>query len=77
MGGMAPLTWLAIAASGLVLGQVQNFGTDPDEKKRGEKMISQGERVVAQNEKMVKQQWIAIGIAIVALIISLFALFRH
>jgi len=75
---MAPLSWLAIVASGLVFGQLQNFGSspDPEEKKRGEKAISQGERMIAQNENVLKQNRIAIGIALLALIISLIALFR-
>jgi hypothetical protein len=63
--------WPAIAASALVFGQMQNFGAgpDPEEKKRGEKMI-------AQNKKVISQNWLVIGIAILALIISLIALFR-
>jgi len=53
---MALLTWLAIAASGLVFGQPQNFGgNDPEEKKRGEKMIAQNEKAFSQTEKMVAQ----------------------
>jgi len=88
---MAPLTWLAIAASGLVFGQLQNFGTDPEEKKRGERMLSQGERGLDQNEKMVeqqriliaqngkiiRQQWIVIAISGLVLIITLIALLRR
>ena len=56
-----------IAVASLLLGQVQNFGTDPEEKTRGEKMI-------AQNEKMLTQNRVAIGIAILALIVSLASL---
>jgi hypothetical protein len=75
---MAPVIWSAIAASGLVFGQLQNFGTGPDpgETKRGEKMISQSERMIAQNEKMLRLSRLAIGVAILALIIGLVALFR-
>jgi hypothetical protein len=59
----------AIAASTLVLGQLTNFGnaSDPEEAKRGEKMVS-------QNERMISLSKIAIGIAGLALVISLFAL---
>ena len=44
--------------------QMQNYGgsTYPEEKKRGQKMVTQG--------------WIAIGIATAALIVALIALFR-
>ena len=61
----------AIAACALVLGQTQNFGNspDPEEKKRGEQMI-------AQNKKVISQNWLVIGIAILALIISVIALIR-
>ena len=64
--------WTAIAISALVVfGQVQNFGNspDPEEKKRGDKMIAQNKKVIAQN-------WLVIGIAILALIISVIALIR-
>lgn len=63
--------WRLIAAFALVFGQLGNFGIspDPEEKKRGEKMI-------AQNEKVISQNWLVICIAILALIISLIALFR-
>ena len=70
---MPHLTWVVIAASGLLLfGQMQNFGTpppDPEEKKRAEKMLAQGEKVILQN-------WVVVGISLVALIISLIALYR-
>ena len=70
--------WSAIAASALVFGQMQNFGNapDPDETKRGEKMISQSETVITQNKKVISQNWLVIGIAILALIISVIALIR-
>lgn len=83
---MTHLAWLVIATSGVVFGQLQNFGagTDPDEKKRGEKMLSQTERGVALNEQMVKQQQTAIRIStgafivsLVSLLIALVALFHH
>ncbi len=81
---MASLIWSVLAASGLLFGQLQNFGPDPEEKKRGEKMISQSElgialneKMVALSDKMVRQQRIAIGIAILALLIGLIALFRQ
>jgi hypothetical protein len=63
--------WFTITASALVLGQMANFGSgpDPEEKKRGEQMI-------AQNQKVISQNWIVIGIAILALIISVVALVR-
>ena len=64
--------WSAFALSALpVFGQMQSFGNapDPEEKKRGEKMI-------AQNQKVISQNWLVIGIAIVALIISVIALIR-
>lgn len=67
---MAPWIWAAITASSVVFGQLQNFGTDPGEAKRGDKMISQSERMIAQNEKMLKQSRIAIRLAILALVIS-------
>jgi hypothetical protein len=73
---MAPLIWSTIAASGLLFGQLQNFGGDPEEAKRGEKMISQNERMIGQNEKSLRLSRLAIGIAMLALIISLLALFR-
>jgi hypothetical protein len=65
------MIWPTIAASTLVLSQLTNFGNapDPEEKKRGEKMM-------AQNEKVINQNWLVICIAILALIISLIALFR-
>jgi hypothetical protein len=37
---MFSLTSLAIIASGLLFGQLQSSGADPDERKRGEKMIA-------------------------------------
>jgi hypothetical protein len=82
---MGPLIWLAITASGLLFGQLQNFGTpapDPEEKKRAERALSQGETAISQNERMLKQNRTAIHIAIVALgvsvisvLISLIAIF--
>jgi hypothetical protein len=70
---MGPLTWLAITASSLAFGQLSNFGTgpDPEEKKRGEKALSQGDTVISQNEQMLKQNRVAIRIALIALAISL------
>jgi hypothetical protein len=56
---MALWVWSVIASSDLLFGQLQNFGTDPEEKKRGEKMISQSEKGIALNENMVKQQRIS------------------
>lgn len=83
---MALLTWAVIAASGLLFGQNQNFGTpapDPEDKKRAEKAISQGEAMIAHgaeqvklNREQVRLNRMAIGIAIVALIVALAALFR-
>jgi hypothetical protein len=82
---MAPIAWIVIAASGLLFGQMQNFGNapDPEEKKRAEKMISQGDKMLAHNaeqvelnRKQVRLGQIAIGIAVIALLVSLVALFR-
>ena len=71
---MKHLAWLVVATSSVLFGQLQNFGTDPDDKKRGEKMIS-------QNENMIKQQQTAIRFSILAVIISvvslLIAILRH
>jgi hypothetical protein len=66
----------AIASCLLVFGQNQNFGNapDPEETKRGDRMIAQNEKVIAQNEKMLKQNRLTIAIAILALVISLVAL---
>ena len=58
---------VAIVAASLIFGQMQNFGTDPEEKTRGERMV-------AQNEKMLTQNRVAIGIAVLALIVSLISL---
>jgi hypothetical protein len=55
---MRNLLWSVIAASSVLFGQLQNFGTDPDEKKRGEKMI-------AQNRTAIR---IAIGAIVISLI---------
>jgi hypothetical protein len=65
-----------IAACALLFGQTQNFGNapDPQETKRGEKMVSQGETVIGQNERMISLSRTAIGIAVLALLISLVAL---
>jgi hypothetical protein len=87
---MTLLGWSVIAASGLLFGQVQIPGPDPEEKKRGEKMISQAEtgialneKIAALNEQMISQQRtsnrhqrIGIVIAVIALIVSFFAFFR-
>jgi len=64
---MAHSIGAVIVAASLLFGQMQNFGTDPEEKARGERMI-------AQNEKMLSQNRIAIGIAILALLVSLASL---
>jgi len=61
---MTHLIRTLVVAASLLFGQTQNFGTDPEEKTRGEKMI-------AQNEKMLTQNRVAIGIAILALLVSL------
>jgi hypothetical protein len=63
--------WPAIAAATLVFGQTQNFGNspDPEETKRSKKLVSQKQTAITQN-------WLLIGIAIIALIIILDALFR-
>lgn len=58
---------VVIAAASLLFAQVQNFGTDPEEKTRDEKMI-------ALSEKMVTQNRVAIGIAILAMLVSLASL---
>ena len=63
-----------VAAASLLFGQMQNFGTDPEEKTRDEKMIAQNEKMVALNKQMVTQNRVAIGIAILALIVSLTSL---
>jgi hypothetical protein len=63
-----------IVAASLLFGQMQNFGTDPEEKTRGEKMIAQNEKMVALNKKMVTQNRVTIGIAILALVVSLASL---
>jgi hypothetical protein len=63
-----------IVAASLLFGQMQNFGTDPEEKTRAEKMIAQNERMIAQSKKMVSQNRVAIGIAILALLVSLASL---
>ena len=62
--------WSAIAAATLVFGQIQNFGNspEPEETKRSKKMVSQTQTIT--------QNWLVIGIAIIALIIILDALFR-
>jgi len=60
-----------IAAASLLFGQMQNFGTDPEEKTRGERIIAQNEKMVALNKQMVTQNRVAIGIAILALLVSL------
>jgi hypothetical protein len=83
---MPHLAWVVIAASGLLFGQMQNFGTpppDPEEKKRAEKVIAQGDKMLAHtseqvklNREQVRLGWIAIGIAAIALVVSLVALFR-
>jgi len=56
---------------------MQNFGSgsDPDDKKRSEQMIPQG--AIAKNEARLAllQGRIAIGIAVLALMVSLIALF--
>jgi hypothetical protein len=64
----------AIVAASLLFGQMQNFGTDPEEKTRAEKMIDQNEKMVALNKQMVTQNRVAIGIAILALLVSLASL---
>jgi hypothetical protein len=64
---MAHSIGAVIVAASLLLGQTQNFGTDPEEKTRGERMI-------AQNEKMLSQNRLAIGIAILALVVSMASL---
>ncbi len=64
---MAHSIGAVIVVASLLFGQVQNFGTDPEEKTRGE-------RVIAQNEKMLTQNRVAIGIAILALLFSLISL---
>ena len=69
---MSLLHWMVVAASGLLFGQNQNFGTpppDPEEKKRAEKALSQGETVISQNE--LRQNRTAIYIAAVALGVSI------
>jgi hypothetical protein len=71
---MAHSIGAVIIAASLLFGQIQNFGTDPEEKTRGEKMVSQNETMVALNKKMVTQNQVAIGIAILALIVSLASL---
>ena len=69
---MTPL----VVATCLLFGQLQNFGNapDPEETKRGEKMVSQNEIVIAQNEKMLRQNRLATSIAKFALVVSLIAL---
>lgn len=70
----------AIAACALVFAQMQNFGNapDPEEKKRGEKMISQSETQIALSEKNLsesrKQNRVTNYIAVLALVVSLIAL---
>jgi aspartyl/asparaginyl beta-hydroxylase (cupin superfamily) len=84
---MTLLPWIVTVASGLLFGQLQNFGhppPDPEEKKRGEKMISQAETMIAQSaqsleqsRRALRQGWLAIVIAILALVVAVVALFRH
>ena len=57
---------LTIAAIGLIA-RLSNFGGDPEEKKRAERMI-------AQNEEMISQNRMTIRIAIGALLVSLVSL---
>ena len=64
---MTHLIGAVIVTTSLLFGQLQSPGPDPGEKIRGEKMI-------AQNEKMLTQNRVAIGIAILALIVSLASL---
>jgi len=70
-------TILIIAASGLLFVQsVVSGGSDPEEAKRGVKMILQNDQMIALNGSMRRQGRIAIAIAGLALLISLIALFR-
>ncbi len=81
------LNSIAALASGTLFGQVQNFGhppPDPEEKRRGEKMIAQAETMIAQNNeaisqsrKAIKQGWIAIVIALLALAVAIVSIFHH
>jgi len=71
---MAQSIGVVIVAASLLFGQMANFGTDPEEKTRGEKMIAQNEKMVALSQQMVTQNRVAISIAILALIVSLASL---